>query len=193
MTTEQKEIIKKLYASIQEEERGLITQLKNTALMQSIQLGDYTWSAFDKDESGNTYFLLDPEFVGIENFGDNSNYMSSNARIYANNCDASKQALNILGKESFEPVKLDLLSHDGSGSYGICKSDLFGVRTYDMQRKNYKTIKRCSMPEYLSTSESTEDGWSTCCVQYVLSDGGVRFGGCRWDGGGVRPFFILKS
>ena len=46
---------------------------------------------------------------------------------------------------------------------------------------------------WLANPNQTPKRGGSLYVQYVGSNGGVSYFGCRWGDGGVRPFFILQS
>jgi len=190
---EQEQVIITLYNEIMKE-RGQNKQIavQDIDFKKSIQVGDYTWSAFSGDKDGNTGILLDKKHTikGVQ-FGEDNNYSTSNVRNVANDCEPSKQALKIFGKDAFIPLEIDLLSHDGLRDYGVCRGDLFGILNYDMYRNNRENIDYSAM--LLATPESTPSGDGPSYVRCVCSGGGVGCGGAGWDGGGVRPFYILKS
>lgn len=137
-------------------------------------------------------FLLDKEYEikDVMFSNNNNNYINSNIREVANQCLPTTRAINVLGKNSFIPLEIDLFSHDGLDDYGVCKDDLFGILTYDMYRNNRKNIEPSYM--WLSTPWSTPNGCSSGYVMYVSGDGDVYYDWCGYCEG-VRPFFILKS
>lgn len=190
----EKGLLETLYKEVIESERKKIRvgdiQMKQKIIIENAD-GKEIWTAISRTEDG-VMFLLDKEyeFKDVMFSNNNNNYINSNIREVANQCPPTTRAINVLGKNSFIPLEIDLFSHDGLDDYGVCKGDLFGVLTYDMYRNNRKNIKPSYM--WLSTPHSTSSGYGSSGVMYVDGGGGV---GYDWyDGcGGVRPFFILKS
>lgn len=189
----EKGLLETLYKEVIESERKKIRvgdiQMKQKIVIENAD-GKETWIAISRTEDG-IMFLLDKEYE-IKNvrFSDyDNNYIDSKVRRIANNCSPTTRAINVLGKDSFIPLEIDLFSHDGLNDYGICKRDLFGILTYDMYRNNRKNIELSYM--WLSTPYSTSNGYSSDYVMYVSSGGCVSCGWYR-DCEGVRPFFILK-
>jgi len=165
-------------------------QIGSLDMRQKIQVGDYTWSIFMKEDD-YVFIMLDKEFpVNIDKFGDNNNYLNSNARKAANNCDASIQALQIFGDDVLIPTRLDLLSNDGLDDYGVCEGDLFGIITHDIYRMNRKNIDISYMAT--CTPNSTPSGYGSSGIQVIDCGGYVNHYGCDcYDV--VRPFCILTS
>jgi len=178
-----------LYNEIQKQKSNKV-QIGTLEMKQKIQVGDYTWSLFIKEDD-KFYIMLAQEFtVDIDQFGNTNNYLTSDARKTANNCDASKQALEIFGADILIPTRLDLLSHDGLDDYGVCEGDLFGVVTYDMYCINRKNIDIRYMTT--CTPNSTPSGCGASGVQFVNSFGDADYRDCLYSSA-VRPFCILPS
>jgi len=183
------EKITALYNEIPKQKSTKI-QIGTLKIKQRIKVGDCTWSLFIK-EDGKFYVMLDKEYsVNIKQFGTDNDYSTSDARKTVNNCNASKKALEIFGADILIPTRLDLLSHDGLGDYGVCEGDLFGVITYDMYRMNRKNIDISYM--ITCTPDSTPSGHGDSNVRVVTSDGCVCYDDCECSEA-VRPFCILPS
>jgi len=189
ISRETEKIIIALYNEIQKQKFNKV-KISILEMKQRIQVGDYTWSPFMK-EGDKVYIMLDKEFsVDTDQFGDSNNYLTSDIRKTVNNCNASRQALEIFGVDILIPMRLDLLSHDGLGDYGVCEGDLFGIITYDMYRMNRKHIDISYMAT--CTPDSTLSGYGASYVRIVSSNGSVRYDGCE-SCAPVRPFCILPS
>lgn len=152
-------------------------------------IGGYTWNELKTDEKG-TYYILNGT-LGNFRFGDNNNYETSDVRKDINKSDLLKQLKEEFG-DRLVPITTDLFSHDGSGTYGMLEGDLLALPTFDLHRENRKNFPLIDEWYWLSTPESTADGYGDHCVQCALSDGYVGYGECVCFLG-VRPFFILKS
>lgn len=99
------------------------------------------------------------------------------------------------GKENVLIDTVDLLSMDGLHTYGTCdcKVHLGTFDDYRKARKNGMFRTENEKPFWLDTPDSTNEGCSASCVQFVGGGGRVRCGGCGWCGCGVRPFCSLDS
>lgn len=99
------------------------------------------------------------------------------------------------GKENVLIDTVDLLSMDGLHTYGTCdcKVHLGTFDDYRKARKNGMFRTENEKPFWLDTPDSTNEGCSASCVQFVYSGGCVICGDCYWDVYGVRPFCSLDS
>lgn len=99
------------------------------------------------------------------------------------------------GKESVLVDTVNLLSLDGLNTYGTCdcKVHLGTFDDYRKARKNGMFRTENEKPFWLDTPNSTNEGDSSSCVQFVYSGGDVDCGGCYWCDYGVRPFCSLES
>lgn len=167
---------------------------KNKKLPAGLSIGDEfqlagtTWKILNI--AGEGYVCL-AESIGNKEFdSDDNNWATSKLRSYLN-----KEFLEKLEKEIGEGNVLgferNLLSLDGQTEYGSC-TDKVSLLTVDEYRKYRKYIPNANKWWWLISP------WSTPCNDYsgtvavVSPSGGIRGYGCR-DGGGVRPFCILKS
>lgn len=99
------------------------------------------------------------------------------------------------GKESVLVDTVDLLSLDGLNTYGTCdyKVHLGTFDDYRKARRNGMFREENKNSFWLDTPDSTNEGYSSSCVQVVRGGGDMYCGGCDWDGRGVRPFCSLDS
>lgn len=99
------------------------------------------------------------------------------------------------GKESVLVDTVDLLSLDGLNTYGTCdyKVHLGTFDDYRKARRNGMFREENKNSFWLDTPDSTNEGYSSSCVQVVRGGGDMYCGGCGWDGRGVRPFCSLDS
>lgn len=99
------------------------------------------------------------------------------------------------GKENVLLDTVDLLSMDGLDTYGTCncKVHLGTFDDYRKARKNSMFRTENENPFLLDTPDSTKEGYSSSCVQFVYSYGRVGCNGCDWGDYGVRPFCSLDA
>lgn len=99
------------------------------------------------------------------------------------------------GKENVLIDTVDLLSMDGLHTYGTCdcKVHLGTFDDYRKARKNGMFRTENEKPFWLDTPDSTNEGCSASCVQFVDGRGYVDYDDCLWFGFGVRPFCSLDS
>lgn len=99
------------------------------------------------------------------------------------------------GKENVLLDTVDLLSMDGLDTYGTCncKVHLGTFDDYRKARKNGMFRTENEKPFWLDTPDSTNEGCSASCVQFVNSLGRVFYRDCFWSDFGVRPFCSLDS
>lgn len=148
------------------------------------------WTPIKSDEKG-TYYLLDG-FLEEFTFGQNNNYAESSIREKVVDSGLAMELRKEFG-ERLIPITLDLLSLDGLDDYGDVEGDILAIPTLDLYRECRKSIPKSDGWWWLATPDSTPSGVGASDVRYVRSGGGVGCGDCDWDGGGVRPFCIIKS
>lgn len=157
------------------------------------------WYVVEQDNDNNRTKVWRKELLdGTYKFDSKSNdFSNSEIKNFLN--DENGNILNDIyksfGKENVLVDTVDLLSMDGLDTYGIynCKVHLGTFDDYRKARKNgmFRTENKKSF--WLDTPNSTNEGGSSSCVQVVLGNGDVRYGGCVWFGLGVRPFCSLES
>lgn len=142
-----------------------------------------------KEENGNTYYhLCKPLFTS--EFGADNNYANSMVRKEL----LEHEFILSLQKEYGDrlvPAVMDLTALDGLKDYGKI-TDIVGIPDLNLYRECRENMLVGDRWWWLSTPNSTPSGTGSSSVQYVRGNGGVGWGGCHW-GGGVRPFFIIKS
>ncbi|MBC5688145.1 hypothetical protein H8S37_04250 [Mediterraneibacter sp. NSJ-55] len=144
-----------------------------------------------KTENGNTYLhTCYPLFYS--EFGCTTNYAESSIRERVVNSDFAK-ALEEKYGENLVPVSIDLTSLDGLKDYGILNEDILGIPDINLYRECRENIFVGNSWWWLVTPNSTPAVYDSSFVQYVDYGGRVSCNGCGYDGGGVRPFFILPS
>lgn len=150
--------------------------------------GYYWTSVQDRDR---TYYFMNSILKKSE-FGKTNNYAESYVR---NNLVNSKLAEDLKKEfgDKLVPISLDLTSMDGFKDYGTVEGDILAIPNIQLLMKFGESIPLIDNWYWLATPNQTLKRGDARCVQCVCSDGGVGYGDCNWDGGGVRPFFILKS
>lgn len=142
-----------------------------------------------EDGSDSYYMLAEPLFSS--DFGRDNNYATSNVRDKLRKCDFARRLQDEYG-DKLVPIATNLLSMDGFDDYGIVNGDILALRTLDLHRECRKNIPNNATWEWLATPESTPSNCGSDDVQYVCSNGGVRY--CWFNYcGAVRPFFILRN
>ena len=122
----------------------------------------------------------------------NNNWKTSSVRKLLNK-EYLEKIEKAFGSDRIVEHTVDLLSLDGLDDYGI-STDKVSLLTIDQYRKYRKVLgANLNKPWWLVTPDSTSSGYSSSCVRFVCSDGGVVYGGCGWGARGVRPFFIIQS
>lgn len=99
------------------------------------------------------------------------------------------------GKESVLVDTVDLLSLNGLNTYGTCdyKVHLGTFDDYRKARRNGMFREENKNSFWLDTPDSTNEGYSSSCVQVVYGDGSMGCDDCDWGVHGVRPFCSLDS
>lgn len=165
-------------------------QAKDLQMKESIIVAGITWSKFAEDDEGNAYMLADENICDMK-FGENNDWRESPIRkkLYE---ELYLKIVDELGADALIKIQTDLFSHDGLRDYGKCE-DMVSLLTYDLYRNNRENIKSSDEYFWTCTPDSTLSGNNAHYVQCVRSSGHVDCTDCDWDGGGVRPFFILQS
>lgn len=195
MTNEQRDFLKVIMnnkAVLEELLKAASTQQKQAKDLQtkeSIIVAGITWSKFAEDSEGNAYMLADEKIYDME-FGDNNDWRESLIREKLNE-ELYQKVVAELGADALLTIQTDLFSYDGLRDYGKCEDNV-SLLTYDLYRNNRGNIKSLDEWWWTCTPNSTPSANDARCVQYVRSDGSVDCDRCCY-GGGVRPFFILKS
>ena len=148
------------------------------------------WTPIKTDKKG-TYYLLDG-ILEKSRFGKNNNYAESDIREKLNTGDLAKELKSEFG-DRLIPITSDLTSMDGFKDYGTVEGDTLAIPTFDLYRECGERTPLIDKLYWLATPNQTPARKDAYYVQYVYSGGFVCCGDCRWDGRGVRPFFILKS
>lgn len=157
------------------------------------------WYVVEQDIENNRTKVWKKELIdGTYKFDNGSNDFRTSEIKNVLNDENGKILSDIykgFGKENVLLDTVDLLSMDGLDTYGTCdcKVHLGTFDDYRKARKNGMFRTENEKPFWLDTPDSTNEGCSASCVQFVYGYGGVDFGDCCWDGCGVRPFCSLDS
>ena len=160
-------------------------------------------------EEGNTFKIGEHEFIVLEQSADTTAVILKNLLPYQrfgntndfNGSDVDETCMDffdkitaIIGFENVVEHTVDLTSNDGLKDYGKIKRRC-SLLTTDLYRRYVETLDQ-HKPDYwwwLATACTTKlhgnDSWVSCVAPSGFIDGYSRFS----DGGGVRPFLILKS
>ena len=142
-----------------------------------------------KEENGNTYYhLCKPLFTS--EFGADNNYANSMVRKELLEHEFTLSLQKEYG-DRLVPAVMDLTALDGLKDYGKI-TDIVGIPDLNLYRECRENMLVGDRWWWLSTPNSTPSGTGSAGVQCVRGRGNVDWDGCSW-GGGVRPFFIIKS
>ena len=166
-------------------------------LSNNIKAGDVF-----KDNDGEEYILLyflpngdaavlTKNSLKSMKFGSDNNYNGCNIDKYL--CEEYLPELERkFGKNNIVEYEVDLLSLDGENDYGKITRKV-SILTLDEYRHNKKAIKNYINEWFwLCTPDSTPNGCGSSSVQYVNSNGYVRYVWCNYCLA-VRPRFVLSS
>lgn len=157
------------------------------------------WYVVEQDIENNRTKVWKKELIdGTYKFDNGSNDFRTSEIKNVLNDENGKILSDIykgFGKENVLLDTVDLLSMDGLDTYGTCdcKVHLGTFDDYRKARKNGMFRTENEKPFWLDTPDSTNEGCSASCVQFVRSRGDVGCFFCGWGGYGVRPFCSLDS
>jgi len=149
--------------------------------------GHYWTSVQDGDR---TYYFMNGILKKSE-FGKTNNYAESYVRKDLINSELAESLKKEFGDKLF-PISLDLTSMDGFKDYGTVEGDIMAIHNIQLLMKFGESIPLIDNQYWLATPNQTPKRGDARYVQCVYSDGNVSYNDCGY-GGGVRPFFILKS
>lgn len=157
------------------------------------------WYVVEQDIENNRTKVWKKELIdGTYKFDNGSNDFRTSEIKNVLNDENGKILSDIykgFGKENVLLDTVDLLSMDGLDTYGTCncKVHLGTFDDYRKARKNGMFRTENEKPFWLDTPDSTNEGCSASCVQFVNCFGNVGCRGCIWSGCGIRPFCSLDS
>lgn len=149
----------------------------------------YYWVSVKRNNK--TYYVMLGNMT-VMNFGNSNNYTESDVRKYLVDSELLKKLKDKFSNKLL-PIELDLTSMDGFKDYGSISEDYLSIMNIDILRDLGEKLPLTEKTYWLATPNQTPKRQDASCVQVVFSCGRVYYYGCRWDGGGVRPFFITES
>ncbi len=149
------------------------------------------WKYIVLDYIGENVLLLHYDFVNFMAFGDEADYETSRVRRYLNE-EYYNELAAVVGAENIIKHRVDTTPEDGRADYGFVE-DYISLMTVDSYRKYSKHIRSDGWWWTATRKSAIEESGYARNVCYVGSLGVLDWNGCDCDGGGVRPFCILKS
>lgn len=146
------------------------------------------------DVEQDKILVLAKESIGNMPFdeGNSNNFPKGTLCKYLNGEFVKKLKANGADISALIPTTIDLTSDDGLKDYGETTQKIF-LLTCDMYRKYRSVIPNLDDWWWLATAYSTESNGYAISARFVLSVGGLSYGGACGGHGGVRPAFYLKS
>lgn len=148
----------------------------------------YYWTSVQDED--RTYYFMNGILKRSE-FGKTNNYAESYIRDYLVNSELTTELKKEFG-DKLVPISLDLISMDGFKDYGTVEGDILAIPNIQLLMKFGESIPLIDNWYWLATPNQTPARKDSHYVQCVDSYGDVGGDVCDY-GGGVRPFFILKS
>ena len=165
-------------------------QLSEVAAGQTVKIGNHEMIVLDHIGGGT--LLLRKESLDEMTFGENNNYDGSEVDTVCN--EFAEEIAAIVGEDNILLHEVDLTSDDGLKDYGVIQRKA-SLRTAQMQRKYVEILDKYRLDcwEWLATAFSTPTHGYETAVKCVSPSGFISNNFYNYDGGGVRPFCILKS
>lgn len=168
-------------------------KLASVPVGETFKIGGEEWIVLE--QSGDTTAVLKKDLLpdsrkfdsNVNNFAKSKIYSFLNGEYYV-------RLAALIGANNICEHTVDLTADDGLRDYKKCKAYV-SLLTCELYRK-YTDIMLKYNPKqwwWLATAYSTPTRGYRECVRAVLSDGTLSDNVCYSDGGGVRPFCILKS
>ena len=143
------------------------------------------WTVFK--DNGLEYHVLYGTLFNSK-FGETNDYRESFIRKKLDESELKAQIEDTY-KERIVPVSVNLTSMDGFKTYGKV-SDTLGIFDIPFLMKYGENIPLIEKIVWTATPNQTKKRRDSRFVQIVRSFGSMGYDACRWDGFGVRPFFI---
>ena len=157
---------------------------------ETCNTGTFDHIVFEHLPNGKTVCML-KDFYKRAKFDKNTNdYKKSSIRKILNTEFLDKLAKEV-GAENIIEHTVDLTSDEGSKKYGSVQ-DKISLLTCENFRKYHDILEKYNPGSWwLLATPVVVPGWDDC-VRAVYYDGILIY--CSfYDGGGVRPFYILNS
>ena len=167
-------------------------KLASVPIGETFKIGDEEWIVLE--HSGDTTACLRKDLLLVKfKFDDTTNNFSKSYINHFLNVHYKEKLQKLVGNNLCEHT-VDLTADDGLKDYKKCKAYV-SLLTCEQYRKYTDIMLKYSPKQWwwLATAYSTPTRGYRECVRAVLSDGTLSDNVCYSDGGGVRPFCILKS
>ena len=167
-------------------------KLASVPIGETFKIGDEEWIVLE--HSGDTTACIRKDLLLVKfKFDDTTNNFSKSYINHFLNVHYKEKLQKLVGNNLCEHT-VDLTADDGLKDYKKCKAYV-SLLTCEQYRKYTDIMLKYSPKQWwwLATAYSTPIRGYTECVRAVLSDGTLSNKVCYSDGGGVRPFCILKS
>lgn len=163
--------------------------VKNYVEERTVRICNKLWTYVKK---GNLiyYFLYGVLFK--TDFGKSNNYAESDVLTKLQNHKLVEELKNEFG-DRLVPITTDLTSMDGLKDYGVVEGNTLSLLTCMDLIEFGKHIPSIGTQYWLASPNQTRSHGDSSFIQYVGSNGRVRYEVCGWYAMGVRPFFTIKS
>ena len=186
------EAAKELVKMLEEKEKQEKVLLSTLTEGDTFKVGEYDFIVLEQ-ENGQTR-VISKRFIA-KNVVFDENTRDYNKSDLRNTIETEIQPMieSYMGAENVIEHEVDLTSVDMQNEFRRCKCKVRPI-TFDEARKYNGLLVNKDLPDWYWTCTpwSTEErGWSHSTA-VVSPSGGINYG-YRDNGGGVRPFCILKS
>lgn len=168
-------------------------KLASVPVGETFKIGGEEWIVLE--QSGDTTAVLKKDLLpDSRKFDSNTNNFAKSEIYSFLNDEYYVRLAALIGTNNICEHTVDLTADDGLKDYKKCKAYV-SLLTCELYRK-YTDIMLKYNPKqwwWFATAYSTPTREYRECVRAVLSDGTLSDNVCYSDGGGVRPFCILKS
>ena len=163
--------------------------VKNYVEERTVRICNKLWTYVKK---GNlTYYFLYGVLFKTD-FGKSNNYAESDVLTKLQNHKLVEELKNEFG-DRLVPITTDLTSMDGLKDYGVVEGNTLSLLTCMDLIEFGKHIPSIGTQYWLASPNQTRSHGDSSFIQYVGSNGRVRYEVCGWYAMGVRPFFTIKS
>lgn len=166
-------------------------KLSDVAVKGTVKIGKHEMVVLEHD--GDTAALIRKELLtGGMAFGKNNNYNNSGVDAVCNKF--ADEIAAVVGADNLVEHTVDLTSDDGLKDYGKIRRRA-SLLTADLYRRYVDVLDERKIDKWwwLATPHSTARHDNALWVKCVSPSGNVSRDSYDGDGGGVRPFCILKS